>query len=326
MAHSTFAVRVACRCIEAEDVVSFDLVGTDGGDLPRFEAGAHIDVHVPDGPIRQYSLCNPPSERHRYRIAVQRNAGSRGGSAGMHDAVREGSVLQISAPRNHFALARDNVTHLLIAGGIGLTPLLCMAEHLAREGTPFSLHYCVRSRARAAFFEHIAGSRWADRAQFHFDDCDPAQRIDLDALLGSPRPDLHLYVCGPQGFMDAVLGRARSSGWTDERLHCEYFAAAAAAVAQANSCDEAAFEVRLARSGRVVTVPADRTVIQALARAGVDVPVSCEQGICGTCITRVLEGEPDHRDLYLSPDEQARNDQFLPCCSRAKSRTLVLDL
>ncbi|CAB3778599.1 Phthalate dioxygenase reductase [Paraburkholderia ultramafica] len=321
MNNPRITVRVARRHAEADGIVSFELVSLDGGELPPFEAGAHIDVHVPGGLIRQYSLCNAPSERDRYLIAVLRDMASRGGSKGMHDAVHEGDEIQINAPRNHFALAKGNVEHLLCAGGIGLTPLLCMAEHLDREGAAFSLHYCTRSRARAAFAERIARSSWAHRVQYHFDDGEGAQRIDLNALLANPQPERHLYVCGPQGFMNAVLDTARSLGWPAERLHYEYFAAAPAATG-----DESSFDVRLARSGCVVSVPAGRTVIQALAEAGVDVPVSCEQGICGTCLTRVLDGEPDHRDLYLSPAEQARNDQFLPCCSRARSRMLVLDL
>ncbi|SEA68131.1 PDR/VanB family oxidoreductase [Paraburkholderia sartisoli] len=324
MNHSRLVTaRVARRHTEAEGIVSFELVSVDGGELPAFEAGAHIDVHIPGGLVRQYSLCNPPMERHRYQIAVLRDDASRGGSAGMHDAVHEGDEIQISAPRNHFAIAQGHVRHLLFAGGIGLTPLLCMAEQLSREGAAFSLHYCARSSARAAFVERIAGSRWADQVRCHFDDAGQAQRIDLDALLADPQPDLHLYVCGPQGFMNAVLDKARSLGWPADRLHYEYFAAAPALAA---NVDEASFDIRLARSGRVVPVQADQTVTQALAAAGVEVPVSCGQGICGTCLTRVLDGEPDHRDLYLSPDEQARNDQFLPCCSRAKSRMLVLDL
>lgn len=322
MAQSTLAVRVARRHTEADGIVSFELVSADGGELPAFEAGAHIDVHVPGGLVRQYSLCNAPSEHHHYQIAVLRDPASRGGSSGMHDSVQEGSVIRVSTPRNHFPLARGPVTHLLIAGGIGLTPLLCMAEDLARHGKPFSLHYCARSRSRAAFVERIANAPWAERARFHFDDPDGAGRIDLDTLLGSPHPDLHLYVCGPQGFMDAVLAQALTSGWSEERLHREYFAAMAPAATDGDT----AFEVRLARSGRVVGIPADITVTRALEAAGVDVPVSCEQGICGTCLTRVLEGEPDHRDMFLSPEEHARNDQFLPCCSRAKSRYLVLDL
>ncbi|MDR3101113.1 MAG: PDR/VanB family oxidoreductase [Paraburkholderia sp.] len=321
MNDSTLTLRVVRRRIEAEDIVSFEFASPDGRELPAFDAGAHIDVHVPGGLVRQYSLCNSPDERHRYQIAVLHDAQSRGGSAAMHEAVREGDEIRIGAPRNHFPLAQGNVKHLLLAGGIGLTPLLCMAGHLDRAGAQFEMHYCARSRTRAAFLERIAGAAWSGRVHYHFDDGDDAQRLNLPALLATPQSDTHLYVCGPQGFMQAVLDTARAAHWPEHQLHYEFFSAAP--VSHAN---DAQFEVRLARSGRSVAIPAERTITQALADAGVDVPVSCEQGICGTCITRVLDGEPDHRDLYLSPEEQARNDQFLPCCSRAKSKLLVLDL
>ncbi|MBC8740978.1 oxidoreductase [Paraburkholderia sp. UCT31] len=318
MTDSTLMVRVAARRDEADGIAGFEFVDIDGRDLPPFEAGAHIDVYVPGGPVRQYSLCNASRERHRYQIAVLRAAGSRGGSQRMHDAVNEGDAIRIGVPRNHFPLARHDAKPLLLAGGIGVTPILCMAEQLAAMGAAFEMHYCARSKSRAAFVERIAASSWADNVQYHFDDAHG--KLDLNALLTDGGADRHLYVCGPQGFMNAVLDTARSLGWSDDRLHYEYFAAAQP------SGDGASFDVRLARSDRVVSIAADCTVTQALAAAGVDVPVSCEQGICGTCVTRVLEGEPDHRDLFLSPEEQARNDQFLPCCSRAKSRVLVLDL
>ena len=319
MTDSTLMVRVAARRDEADGIAGFEFVDVDGRELPPFEAGAHIDVYVPGGPVRQYSLCNAPGERHRYQIAVLRDADSRGGSQRMHDAVNAGDAIRIGVPRNHFPLARHDAPPLLLAGGIGVTPILCMAEQLAATGAAFEMHYCARSQSRAAFVERIAASSWAAHVQYHFDDEHGAP--DLRALLAGAGAGRHLYVCGPQGFMNAVLDTARALGWSDARLHYEYFAAPAQPAG-----DGGAFDVRLARSGRVVPIAADCTVTQALAAAGVDVPVSCEQGICGTCITRVLEGEPDHRDLYLSPEEQARNDQFLPCCSRAKSRVLVLDL
>ncbi|MBB5413440.1 vanillate O-demethylase ferredoxin subunit [Paraburkholderia sp. HC6.4b] len=318
MTDSTLMVRVAARRDEADGIAGFELVDIDGRDLPPFEAGAHIDVYVPGGPVRQYSLCNASRERHRYQIAVLRAADSRGGSQRMHDAVNEGDAIRIGVPRNHFPLARHDAKPLLLAGGIGVTPILCMAEQLAAMGAAFEMHYCARSKSRAAFVGRITASSWAGNVQYHFDDAHGV--LDLNALLTDAGADRHLYVCGPLGFMNAVLDTARSLGWSDDRLHYEYFAAAQP------SGDGASFDVRLARSDRVVSIAADCTVTQALAAAGVDVPVSCEQGICGTCVTRVLEGEPDHRDLFLSPEEQARNDQFLPCCSRAKSRVLVLDL
>jgi vanillate O-demethylase ferredoxin subunit len=319
MSSSQLAVRVVRKQSEAEGICSFELADPNGAPLPPFSAGSHIDVHVPGGLTRQYSLCNHPEERHRYVIAVLNDTQSRGGSRAMHEIVQEGSTLEISTPRNHFSLEPDAQQHLLLAGGIGVTPMLCMAESLAREGHAFAMHYCARSRERAAFTGHLGNAPYADRVQFHFDDEDPAQRLDIEALLAATSADAHLYVCGPKGFMDAVLETARRLGWAEDRLHYEFFAASVGTAG-------GEFEVKLASSGKTVIVPAEQTVAEALANAGVDVPVSCGQGICGTCLVRVLEGEPDHRDLYLTPEEQARNDQFTPCCSRARSRTLVLDL
>ncbi len=316
-----FSVRVARKSVEAEGICSFELVRTDGQPLPAFAAGSHIDVEIPGGATRQYSLCNDPAETHRYLIAVLRDAGSRGGSVAMHDRVNEGDVLSISAPKNHFALAHEATSHLLLAGGIGVTPLLCMAERLAQVGATFEMHYCTRSKARTAFAQRIGESAFAPRVTFHFDDGPADQRLALDAVLANPQPGRHLYVCGPKGFMDAVLSKARAKGWPEAQIHHEFFGAEVAARA-----DDGSFEVMLASSGRVIAVAADRTVVQALADAGVGVATSCEQGVCGTCLTRVIEGEPDHRDMYLTPEEQAAGDQFLPCCSRSKSPRLVLDL
>jgi len=318
---ATLAVRVARKAEEALDIVSFELVSADGTALPAFSAGSHVDVFLPNGLVRQYSLCNDPGESHRYLLGVLRDAASRGGSDAMHQLVREGDTLQISVPKNHFALAHCAARSLLLAGGIGVTPLLCMAERLARLGSDFEMHYCTRSPERTAFHSRIVGSTFADKVQFHFDDGVAGQKLDLPALLAPPQPGVHLYVCGPKGFMDAVLGTARAQGWPEAQLHCEYFSADVV-----KSADDASFQVQLASSGRVIVVPADKTVVQALAEAGVEVLTSCEQGVCGTCLTRVLEGEPDHKDLYLSPEEQAANDQFTPCCSRSKSPLLVLDL
>jgi vanillate monooxygenase ferredoxin subunit len=209
----------------------------------------------------------------------------------------------------------------LIAGGIGITPILCMAERLAQVGASFQLHYCTRSVERTAFVDRMRGSAFASHVQFHHDDGPVEQKLDARAAIGAPRDGVHLYVCGPTGFMDWVLGTARELGWPDDRLHREYFAAAAT-----KSDDDGAFEVQVASSGTVIRVAPDQSVVAALAAAGIEVAVSCEQGVCGTCLTRVLEGTPDHRDMYLTPDEQAKCDQFTPCCSRAKTPRLVLDL
>jgi vanillate O-demethylase ferredoxin subunit len=314
-------VRVERKMQEALDICTFELVDTSGRALPAFSAGSHIDVQLPNGITRQYSLCNDPQESHRYLIGVLKDPATRGGSKAMHELVNVGDTLTISAPRNHFPLAHEAQHSLLLAGGIGVTPILCMAERLAIAGASFEMHYATRSRERTAFYERIGKSAFAPKVQFHFDDGDAAQKLDLAALLAPPKSGTHLYVCGPKGFMDAVLATARANGWPAAQIHYEYFGAEATAKA-----DDGSFEVRLASSGKVVTVAKDQSVTQALAKAGVEILTSCEQGVCGTCITRVLEGEPDHRDLYFTPEEQARNDQFTPCCSRSKSPLLVLDL
>jgi vanillate O-demethylase ferredoxin subunit len=314
-------VRVAARRDEALDIIGLDLVAADGRALPAFTAGAHIDLHLPGGLIRQYSLCNPPGDTGVYRIAVLRDPASRGGSRAVHDAMTVGTELSISTPRNHFELAPSAPHHLLLAGGIGITPLWAMAEQLAQSGGSFTLHHCTRSRERTPFVEILAASAYADRVQHHFDDGEAAQKLDIAATLAQAPAGTHLYVCGPQGFMDAVLNAGRAAGWPEERLHREYFAAA-----PVDRTDDGSFELELASSGRVIPVRADQSALAALLAAGLDIPMSCEQGVCGTCLTGVKAGTPDHRDQYLTDEEQAANDQFLPCCSRSKSARLVLDL
>lgn len=313
-------VKVLRRTQEAEGIVAFELARPDGAALPAFSAGSHIDVQLPGGVTRQYSLCNDAAEQHRYRIAVLRDPASRGGSNAMHDTVKEGDTLTISEPRNHFPLVHAGKT-LLFAGGIGVTPLLCMAQRLAAIGADFEMHYSTRSPERTAFRQEIAGSPFAARVQFHHDDGEAAQKLDLARVLGQPAPGTHLYVCGPTGYIDFVVNTAKGLGWPAEQIHLEYFGAAA----QDTSGDRA-FQVKVASSGATYDIPAGETVVQALGKHGIEIMVSCEQGVCGTCITRVLEGECDHRDMYFTDEEKAKNDQFTPCCSRAKSATLVLDL
>lgn len=321
MSVTTIPVRVARKCLEADGICSFELVHAEGGALPTFEAGAHVDVHLPGGVMRPYSLCSGPADTQRYRIAVLREEVSRGGSTAMHERVAEGDPLRIGAPRNLFALAPDAASHLLLAGGIGITPLLAMAQQLAAHGAPFELHYCARSKERAAFVDEIRRSPFSGQVTFHFSEGDPARRLDITALLAPRRPGQHLYVCGPAVFMEAVLAAAKAQGWPDAQVHREVFIAA-----PVDSSGDEAFEVQLNSSGRVVPVPAGCTIIRALADAGVFVPTSCEQGICGTCLTPVLSGMPDHRDQYLTEEEQAAGQLILPCCSRAKSARLVLEL
>ena len=314
-------VKVAMRRELAEGIASYELAPADDVVLPDFKAGAHIDVHIPGGLIRQYSLYELPGEHRRYRISVLRDPQSRGGSVQLLDKVREGDEIAISAPRNHFGLHTGPDRSLLFAGGIGITPILCMAQQLAQEGRPFELHYCGRTMTRMAFVDELRGSSYANQVQIHVDDDPTTQQLDARAAIGAPAADKHLYVCGPTGFMDHVLGTARALGWDEAHLHREYFAAA-----PVDHAADGPFELELRKTGRVIRVAADQSAAEALLDAGVPLSLSCEQGVCGTCITRVLEGAPDHRDMYLNEAERARNDCFMPCCSRACTPRLLLDL
>lgn len=306
----------------ARDILSFELADPTGAALPAFSAGAHIDVMLADGLVRQYSLCNDPRETHRYVLGVLREPSSRGGSTAMH-ALREGALLDISEPRNHFPLAHDAAHSILLAGGIGVTPILCMAERLAHAGASFELHYCSREPQRAAFRERFDAPHLEPHSRLYFDTAPVHERLDLERVLAMPAADTHLYVCGPAGFIDFVLDATRRFGWRSGSVHREYFGAPA--VKAAHDAD-GPFQVQLASSGRIVEVAATQSIAAALEQAGVAIATSCEQGVCGTCLTRVLAGEPDHRDVYLTDEERAANAQLLPCCSRSKSPLLVLDL
>jgi vanillate O-demethylase ferredoxin subunit len=319
-ANSLLQVRVARKQVQALDIVSLDLVAVDGSALPPFTPGAHVDVHLPGGLVRQYSLCNDPAGASCYRIGVLRTAPSRGGSEAVH-ALTEGQVLSISAPRNQFPLAAGAQQHVLVAGGIGLTPLLCMAEQLAREGKAFTLHYAVRDAERVAFRDRLESAALAPHVQLHLSSDPAVQQQALARVLASPATGSHLYVCGPGGFMDAVLATARTAGWAADCLHSESFTP----VVEVRDTD-GDFEIEIASTGQVILVERGQTALAALSINGVQVLSSCEQGICGTCLTGVKAGVPDHRDQYLTEEEQAANDQFLPCCSRAKSARLVVDL
>lgn len=306
----------------AEGVRLFELRRPAGDPLPPFTAGAHVEVRVADGIVRHYSLCNTPEERRRYVIAVLREAASRGGSAALHERVQEGDRLAVGAPRNLFPLDETAGRTLLFAGGIGITPILCMAERLLTLGRPFALHYAARSQNRMAFRERLTAPPFAGRAWLWCDDAPPEERLDARRILADPAADAHLYVCGPAPFIAHILDTATAQGWAADRLHREYFAAPP----QAGPAQDGSFEVEIASSGLVCRVGPEQRVIDALAAHGVEVPVSCEQGVCGTCVTPIRSGIPDHRDLFLTDAERAANDRFTPCCSRALSGRLVLDL
>ena len=314
-------VVVASKSPETTDICSLELIDVGRCALPPFSAGAHILVEVRAGMSRSYSLYDLHEVSGGYRIAVLRDPTSRGGSAAVHDELQVGQHIRVSPPRNHFQLAECAPYSLLLAGGIGVTPILSMAAQLAAADQTFDMHYCARTRKSAAFVGRLEASPYKKRVQLHFDDGPPEQRLDIDATLATCPAGAHLYVCGPQGFINAVIARASATGWSPERVHYERFSADIA-----SNEDDGSFEVELARSGKVVRIEKDKTVIEALAEAGMPLDTSCEQGICGVCITQVLAGVPDHRDMYLSDEEKARNDQFMPCCSRSLSSRLVLNI
>jgi len=314
-------VQIASKTQETADICLLELARPDGGALPAFSAGAHIDVHLPGGVIRQYSLCNHPGESDRYQVAVLRDPESRGGSIMIHDQLNEGDDIAISEPRNLFPLEHDAAKHLLIAGGIGITPILCMAERLSHMDREFELHYCTRTPEETAFRQRILDSDFNTRVRFHHSRHDNGKRLDAEALLAKPDAGTHLYVCGPNPFMAYVLETARQHGWSEARLHREYFAAE-----EISHDSDTAFEVQLASSGAVIQIPEDRSVLEVLLELDIDIPFACEEGVCGTCATRLLEGEPDHRDVFMTPEEHAANDEFAACCSRARSKRLVLDI
>lgn len=314
---ATLSARVDAVRDEAIGIRSFELRASDGGCLPAFEPGAHVMVTRPDGLSRCYSLLNDCRERHRYVVAVQKLEGRQGVSAWLHDEVAPGATLSIGAPRNSFRL-RDERPATLVAGGIGITPVLSMVRRLAQAGRPWRLLYACRSRAQAAFLDELRHHEAC--VDLHFDDEQQGQPPALAHWLGLAPDDHHLYACGPapmlEAFQQATEHRPR------DQVHMERFVPPAP-VANGH---HRPFAVRLARSGQQLAVGADESVLDALLRAGVSIPHSCRQGICGVCETTVLDGCPEHLDSLLSPEEQASNRTMLVCCSRSLSDELVLDL
>ncbi len=302
----------------AEGIYTFALTLPDGSALPPHTAGAHIQVKTPAGVMRHYSLCNAPRERNRYVIAVKREADGGGGSISMTDRLVVGDHVDVSEPENFFPLAADAGEHLLLAGGIGITPMFAMAQQLHEIGVPFRLIYCARSPEVAAFADVLLQSEFADRVTLHFDGGDPAKAFDVISVLATRGADAHAYCCGPRPFMAAV--REATRHWPHDAVHFEDFGTSDFAPTDADG----AFRVRLARSGRVINVPAGVSILEALRREGVPVPSSCEAGTCGSCRTGLIAGEADHRDFVLDDDEMETS--IMICVSRSKSAELTIDV
>jgi ferredoxin-NADP reductase len=311
-ADETREMRVAAKRPLAEGVVELGLVPVDGGAPPPWEPGAHVDLHLPGGLIRQYSLCGVPGEP--LRVAVLREAEGRGGSRHLHDVTAVGDTLAVGAPRNNFALAPAR-RYLFIGGGIGITPLIPMIAAARQAGAEWTLLYGGRTRGSMAFLDLLEGSEEVTIAPQ-----DEVGLLDLEAVLGAPLADTSIYCCGPEPLLLAV--EEASAHWPPGALHLERFKARE----DLPDDEGTAFEVVLARSGISLTVAPGQSILDAVSAAGVPVPSSCQEGTCGTCETIVLEGEPEHRDSVLTPADQAAGDCMMICCSRARSERLVLDL
>jgi ferredoxin-NADP reductase/nitrite reductase/ring-hydroxylating ferredoxin subunit len=314
---ASLSVRVARKWQAAHDIGGFELRALRAH-LPTFQPGAHIDVHLPNGLVRQYSITNAPGETGSYIIGVKREVPSRGGSHCLHESIREGDVLAISEPRNNFPLRRDAVRTIFIAGGIGITPLLAMAQALHHSKLVYELHYFARRPEGLAFPERLA--TLGDNLNTHLDLSPAATEERVRALLSNYRPRMHVYVCGPVPMLDATRRVASELGWPESQVHFEYFK-------NTYTIDDSSrFEVALARSVVTLEVPPGKTILQVLRESGISIPSSCEQGACGTCLATVLEGEPDHQDVYLNDAEKRSGTKIITCVSRAKSPRLVLDL
>jgi phthalate 4,5-dioxygenase reductase component len=310
-------LRIAAKREIAQDIHFFDLQLPDGGALPEFTAGAHIPVRVPNGRMRSYSLCNDPTERHRYCLAVKRDGQGRGGSVNLIDGTEVGDTLTIAPPRNLFPLVGNPTSTILIAGGIGITPIRSMIAHLTAEGKPFKLYYFTRSPEQMAFRDEFSSPDLRGKITMHHDGGDAAKAFDLWPVLETPKA-AHIYCCGPRGLMDAV--RDMTGHWPSSAVHFEDFGAGIAAPAAADP----AFTVKLARTGSTLAVPPGQSILEVVRAAGIDAASSCESGTCGTCRCPLLSGEADHRDHVLAEHERATN--IMICVSRAKGGELVLDL
>lgn len=301
----------------ADGIHEFEFRNLAGGDLPPFTAGAHIQVRIPNGLIRKYSLCNDPAERDRYVIAVKRESGGRGGSINLVDETRENEAYLVSAPLNDFVLAPNAQHFVFIAGGIGITPILSMIRHIRTTGgKQFSLYYCARTPETTAYFEELSAPEFKGSVTIHHDGGDSSRALDLWPAVEERKNRAHLYCCGPSVLMHAV--RDMTGHWSSTAVHFEAFSEP-----ERTKPDDKPFTVTLAKSSEVIEVPVGITILEAMRAKGHSVPSSCESGTCGTCRTKLLAGEADHRDLVLT--EHERSGQIMICVSRARTPGITID-
>ena len=322
-------VRVRSITYLGEDVNAYEVVPLDVEELPGFTAGSHIDLYFRDGRVRQYSLCGDPTETRRYIFAVQKEEAGRGGSKAIHEIVHAGRILVISAPRNNFPLREGARHHVLIAGGIGVTPIMSMIRRLLAIGAPFEVHYGARTQKKLAFHEDLTALDLGRRLHLYIDGGDPDKGMRLQEIETRAPADTHFYCCGPAGLMNGV--KAAMSHRSSEFIHFEHFVTTGPApkgpselMSGQGDTIGVGFKVNLAKLGKTFDVPDDKSIVDVLRENGIQVSTSCESGLCGTCRTRYLEGEPEHHDYVLDAEE--RRHEVLICCARSKTQTLVLDL
>ena len=308
-------VRLTAIRYAARDTNLYEFQRPDGKPLPDYKPGAHVDLHLPNGLIRNYSLIVARPDPGVYTFGIKRDPASRGGSRYIHDELRVGKTLKISMPRSNFPLEEDAKHTILLAGGIGITPIWCMVQRLQELGRSWQLYYSCRSRADMAFLDALEGMA---PSQFHFDDESAGKFLDIAAIAAEAPKDTHLYCCGPTPMLNAF--EAATKDWPREQIHVEYF------TPKAEAAKQGGFTVELARSNQEFFIPEGRTILEVLLDEGVDVDYSCELGICGACEQRVISGMPEHRDAILTEEEQAENKRVMICCAGCKSERLVLDL
>lgn len=315
----TLSVFIRAIRHECDGVASFELEPCSGAVLPAHSPGAHVDVQMPSGVVRSYSLLEPVPGSSNYRIAVKREPASRGGSLWLHEGAHVGQPLRITEPANHFALVEDAPASVFIAGGIGITPLLAMVARLDGLARPWALHYAAATRAGMPFRELLQRMAGTGPGELHLHISeDGGPRMDVARIVAEAPAGAHLYCCGPAGMIDTFLDAAQHR--PPQEVHHERFAASQAAATGGE------LTLKLSRDGRVLAVPEGKTVLDTLLDAGLDVPYSCTQGVCGSCRIAVLDGIPDHRDAFLTDEEKAANDCMLVCCSGGRTPQLTLDL
>jgi tetrachlorobenzoquinone reductase len=308
-------VRVTAAILEAPKVTSYELKPVNDVSLPAFTPGAHIDIRLPNGSVRSYSITNSPLERHRYTISVQREESGRGGSLWISENFLPGRLVDVVGPTNNFALDECAPLSVFIAGGIGITPILCMSERLSALGRKWHMYYCARHRQEAPFIDRLSRS---NNVTFNFDHDGDGQKLDIAEIVARAPETAHFYCCGPSTMLTEF--KAATAAVPDAQVHLEYFRAETAPAVSGS------YIVVLAKSGREIEVPAGKTIVQALEAAGIQPQYSCLEGVCGTCETKVLEGIPEHRDTVLSDQERSSNTTMMICCSGCKGQRLVLDI